>query len=153
MALRTVFSAALLLAAQVACACQCVNVTPKHAFQSAIAVFVAETLEEERGIATVRVEEAFKGVRKGQIVRVAFAEYGNCSLRDLGGAGAQNLLYAGTIRAGFSVSQCSRGRAVSAAACDISLLRSRSWWWRLPLSKWRIRQLQREFGDPCAGGG
>jgi hypothetical protein len=128
--------------------CECGTPEPKQAFQSSQAVFVGEPVSSEGyGLTQVRVVEAFRGARAGDIVPVLWSDGTHCAYRGLEDDSAHHLLFGYWHDGRVHVSQCSRSRFARDAECDLRMLRRRSWWWRLPVS--RISAPWARYHDPC----
>jgi hypothetical protein len=144
--MRLLLMFALLLAPAPLYACTCITVPPKTAFKQAEAVFLGEVLSYEDTVARMRVVEWFKGPKENVEVTTG-RDSASCGYGGLA-VGSRHLVYAQRFEGQLLVSLCSRSRAETHAACDLRYLRSRSAWWRSPLSS--IRILSRiERRDPC----
>jgi len=131
-----------LLAASHAAACVCVGfLTPKAEWQSSSLVFVGqvETASPEFDAqnrfqpqhATVRAEEAFKGVQKGQLVQIDQTG-SDCELKY--SRGWRRLLYLSVQQGGLWMSPgCDRSNDLKSASDDLRFLRA------LPASAERTR--------------
>ena len=73
-------------------ACSCIMPDPKTAFQRSAAVFVGEIVASDRGVATLRVVEWFKG-RGVEEMTIAAGESSAAAAMGTAGDGSRHLIY------------------------------------------------------------
>lgn len=140
----------LVVIARSVIACSCATDVPKRTFQRAAAVFVGRVVAiDPQGPARIEVIEAFKGTRAGETLELGYFFDSMCRY-GIDQSGSEHLIYATPYpdSGGLSTSQCSRSSRLENAGCDLRYLRSRAWWWRIPLS--RVKLWTRNYVNPCA---
>lgn len=132
-------------------ACECFTLPTKQAFQGSGAVFVGEPVATDGyGLTHLRVIEAFRGVRVGDVVPVLWFEGSNCAYWALEQFSTRHLVFGYWDDNLLHTHLCSRSRPIAQADCELRLLRNRAWWWRFPLSRLRLPWIPRDLShDEC----
>jgi len=146
---RTLLSSMALVIAIDAAACVCLFSDPKTAFKQSHVVFLGEVIADG-DVTRMRVLETFKGT-DAETIDVSTLRMTSCAYAGETAPGSRHLIYGWRDENGqLSASACSRSAPEARAACDLRYLRSRAWWWRSPLSSFRVLRLLRIRRNPCA---